>query len=202
MSIISKSEFARRRNFSPQRVSQLLASGKISGKAIVGEGRSAKIVEEIAVEQLARRLDTGQRVGNGVETKLAAPDDDADNERSSELADRLLRAKTRTAEIAVQRREEEELLRRGIFTLTTDARAGLSRGFGELLTAFESALPEIANTAAAAAAGGASSREIVIAIKTKWMEIRGRLASTYAARAAKLPKTIEWKGHEPSQPAA
>ena len=45
---ISKGEFARRRNVTPARVSQWLSEGKISGAAIVGEGRGALIDEEIA----------------------------------------------------------------------------------------------------------------------------------------------------------
>ena len=53
------------------RVSQWLADGQISGKAIVGEGRAAMIDSEIAHAQLKERLDTTQRFGeNGLNTKL------------------------------------------------------------------------------------------------------------------------------------
>ena len=70
MVAITKGEFARRRGVSPGRVSQWLSEGKISGAAIIGEGRAALIDEVLACEQLGLRLDTGQRTGNGLKTNL------------------------------------------------------------------------------------------------------------------------------------
>lgn len=71
--IITKSEFARRRNVTPGRVSQWIAEGKIDGDALVGEGREQRINETAAVAQLLARLDTSQRLGNGFGTRLGAP---------------------------------------------------------------------------------------------------------------------------------
>lgn len=68
--IITKAELARRRGVTPGRVSQWLSEGKISGEAIVGEGRKARIRETVAVEQLRERLDITQRYGNGLATCL------------------------------------------------------------------------------------------------------------------------------------
>jgi hypothetical protein len=67
---ISKSEFARRRNVVPGRVTQWISAKKIDGAALVGEGRSAQIVESVAIEQLRQRLDITQRFGNGLDTRL------------------------------------------------------------------------------------------------------------------------------------
>lgn len=68
---ISKQEFAARRGVTPARVSQWLAEGKITGEAIVGSGRHARIREDVACLQLERRLDAGQRDGNGRLTSFA-----------------------------------------------------------------------------------------------------------------------------------
>jgi hypothetical protein len=68
---ISKSEFAVRRGVSASRVSQWIGEGKISGAALVGEGRSARIDEDLACQQLDERLDIDQREANGARTSFA-----------------------------------------------------------------------------------------------------------------------------------
>jgi hypothetical protein len=56
LSAIRKSEFARLCNVSAPCVSQWISSGKIDGKGIVGEGRSALIDPAVALKQLKERL--------------------------------------------------------------------------------------------------------------------------------------------------
>jgi hypothetical protein len=192
--LVSKSEFARRRGVSPQRVSQWISEGKISGTAIVGEGRTSKINEAVAVEQLAGRLDTGQRQGNGIATKLAQVADDEDDSNGS-LEKRLLKAKVRNSEMLSQRREEEELLRRGILSETAAVKAAWSRGFGEMMSAFEGAFSGFAS--AIAAKPGASAREIVLILRTEWRAERERLAAIHRARAASQPEIVAWRGESP-----
>lgn len=68
---LSKSEFALRRGVTPARVSQWIAEKKISGDAIVGDGRHARIDEEIACQQLDESLGLAQRSSNGRFTSLA-----------------------------------------------------------------------------------------------------------------------------------
>ncbi|WP_342640926.1 hypothetical protein [Rhodoligotrophos ferricapiens] len=68
--IVSKGEFARLSNVTPGRVSQWIAEGKIHGPALVGDGRMARINVAIAQAQLRGNLDIGQRLGNGIETRL------------------------------------------------------------------------------------------------------------------------------------
>lgn len=70
-SLITKTEFARRRNVSQGRVTQWIAAGKISGDAIQGEGRHARIDELLACRQLSERLAPEQRRANGLATNLA-----------------------------------------------------------------------------------------------------------------------------------
>lgn len=68
---ITKGEFATRRGVTPARVSQWLADGAISGDAIVGSGRHARIDEDLACQQLDDRLDLHQREANGGRTSFA-----------------------------------------------------------------------------------------------------------------------------------
>jgi hypothetical protein len=67
---VGKAEFAECVGVSPSRVSQYIAEGKISGDALVGSGRAARIRFEIAVAQLRERLDPSQMAGNGRNTRL------------------------------------------------------------------------------------------------------------------------------------
>lgn len=71
--LVSKGEFARLIHVSPGRVSQYLSEGKLGPEVLVGEGRMAKIRYEQAVRQLQERLDIGQRLGNGIDTRLDVP---------------------------------------------------------------------------------------------------------------------------------
>jgi len=69
--LVSKGDFAIRRGVTPARVSQWLSEGKISGEAIVGTGRHARIDEDLACQQLEEHLDLDQRAANGKLTSLA-----------------------------------------------------------------------------------------------------------------------------------
>lgn len=71
--IVRKGEFARMRNVDPSRVSQWISEGKLTGEALVGEGRTARINVEVATRQLLARLDVSQRFGNGLKTRLDLP---------------------------------------------------------------------------------------------------------------------------------
>jgi hypothetical protein len=57
----SKSDFARRCNVHPARVGQWLRSRQIDEKALVGRGPYAKIIVDVALEQLRRRRGRGWR---------------------------------------------------------------------------------------------------------------------------------------------
>ncbi|WP_068312769.1 hypothetical protein [Polycladidibacter hongkongensis] len=75
--LMKKGAFAIAAGVSAGRVSQWISEGKISGEAIVGEGRSAQIDVAIAVRQLQARLDSGQMMGNGIGTRLSSLSDAA-----------------------------------------------------------------------------------------------------------------------------
>ena len=69
--LVKKSTFAELRGVTPGRVTQWIGKGRISGPAIVGEGRSAMIDVDLATAQLRERLDVNQRFGlKGLSTNL------------------------------------------------------------------------------------------------------------------------------------
>ena len=71
MALFRKSDFAQKCNVDKSRISQWLTAGQISGAAIVGEGRGAKIDAAVALKQLKERLATTERFGlNGLSTNL------------------------------------------------------------------------------------------------------------------------------------
>jgi len=68
--IVTKGHFAELIGVSPGRVSQMISEGKIGPEALDGEGRSARIRVEQARAHLRERTDLGQRLGNGMATRL------------------------------------------------------------------------------------------------------------------------------------
>jgi hypothetical protein len=60
--VVTKGEFARRKNRGPSAVSNWISSGKISEAALVGKGNAAKIWLERAEADLAASLDPSQQL--------------------------------------------------------------------------------------------------------------------------------------------
>jgi hypothetical protein len=69
--LMSKQEFAGHIGVTPGRISQMILSGMIAKDALEGEGRKAKVRVEAAVEQIRRKRDVGQSLGNGLSTRLS-----------------------------------------------------------------------------------------------------------------------------------
>lgn len=72
---VSKAEFAALCNVDRSRVSHWIRDGRISGAALSGSGRSARIIVEVAQKQLRGNLDPYQMLpgGNGAKTRLDVP---------------------------------------------------------------------------------------------------------------------------------
>lgn len=69
--VVGKSEFARLLDVHPSQVTKYIEKGKIGPEALVGSGRTARIRVELAKTHLRVRLDSAQRLGNGLGTRLA-----------------------------------------------------------------------------------------------------------------------------------
>lgn len=199
MATVSKSEFARRRGVSPARVTQWIAAGQISGPAIVGEGRGALIVEEIAVEQLRRTRDIDQAHSmNGLGTRLeldtpaegvpapsaAAPAPPIGERVEDKIAlGRLEEIQRRNRRAAID--EAQEL---GDLVEAAVARAQANRVIGRVLTRIEGSLSDLAN--ALAAEFKLAPRDVLHLLRGKWREIRRSAAIEERERAEPMPERL------------
>jgi hypothetical protein len=222
--VVSKGEFARRRNVSPGRVSQWISEGKIHGKAIVGEGRSARIDETVACQQLDRRLDVGQRFGNGLHTKLdavrgpvALASNDAtglseDGERPAGLQfDRVRPPISETVADKIQREKLQELERRnregarqeavaaGLLTDAASVRQVVGRETAKLLSSFEGALANFAS--AIAAQFKQPQRDVLHVLRAELRKFRAAEADIAKAQAAAVLPTVAYDVPDPDEAA-
>lgn len=210
--VISKAEFARRRNVSPGRVSQWISEGKIAGPAIVGEGRSAQIRESIACEQLRRKLDPMQMTANGLTTKLGPPpasrsraDKDQFDSLPLESSPRAVAAPLnpfgdsiedkiklqRLEQIERQNREgrRQEALDSGRLTDAAAAKAAASREAARLVTMFEGSLSNFATVIAAEFK--LPQRDVLHLLRKQFRDLRAAAAAELRAEAQTAPALVE-----------
>lgn len=183
-----KSEFARDMAVSAARVSQWLSEGKITGEAIEGEGRGARIRPDIARRQLRERLHVDQRLGlNGLSTRLGAergePEPAEDSVEAKIKAEKLFQVQLQT-----ERLLEERRLARGHYVRAAEAREEMTRLAAKLLAGFEGLIPSFA--AAVAEKLGAPNRDILHALREAFRAERAAIAAHYAAAAAAAPERL------------
>lgn len=197
--LLSKGAFAKLINVSPGRVSQYISEGKLSGPALEGQGRSAKIRVAEAQAQLKQKLDIGQLMGNGLDTRLdgdaqapqttpAAPALPGDPDNVPTIEDQLKQEKLLQAKIASRKAFEDENARRGRFTETELVQAEMVRLASKLLQTFEGALPDLAN--AVAAQSKVPSRDVLHVLRKEFRNVRKRAAKVAAEEAEDQPETI------------
>jgi hypothetical protein len=213
--VITKGEFARRRNVSPGRVSQWISDKKIFGAAIVGEGRAAQIRETVAIEQLKQKLDPMQMAGNGVTTNLTppaaplavpAPKQSADvlsftapaaaaspptvaPPAVDTIEDQIKRA--RLEQIARQNRDgqRQEAVEAGRLTDATIARSAAARETMRLVTQFEGALSDFAT--AISAEFKLPQRDVLHLLRGKFRDMRRDLAAAARETAETMPAVVD-----------
>lgn len=192
--LISKAEFARRRDVSPARVSQWISEGKISGAAIVGEGRFAQIDEQIACGQLNVKLDIDQRLsGNGLKTRLdfdAPPDDDSQPTKPMGTTVERQIAEQRLEGLQRQNRKAalEEAQELADLVSAATARQATSRELNQVIVRFEGSLAELAN--GMAAQFKLPQRDVLHFLKGKWREIRASASLEARERAEPMPESV------------
>lgn len=200
----TKSAFARRCEVSPGRVTQWIDEKKISGAALVGEGRSAKIRVEVAVRQLKLRRDVGQALGNGSATRLKSPPevqapapppgsardelDEALEATGDRLDTELKREKLWAAQAARRETERKEALEEGRLVETAAVRRQLTTIALEVMRVFEGALPEMASELAARFER--EEREVLQLLNSEFRKIRERGAEIASRSAQAMPATV------------
>ncbi len=202
--VVSKGDFARLCGVSPGRVTQWIDERKISGAALVGEGRSAKIRVSVAQRQVGLRRDVGQSLGNGLGTKLKLPAPPPRPSRADEVlydqdpedhsgdggddVDRKLKlAKLETVERANRMSALEELASQGLYTETSSVRSEMGKIAGQMIRIVEGALPEIAT--ALAAEFRLEARDVTHHLNEQFRKVREQAAEEAARAAAAIPET-------------
>lgn len=198
---VTKGEFAKLCNVSPGRVTQWIAERKISGKAIVGEGRSARIRVDLAQRQLRLRRDVGQAHGNGAATKLKqaapapgpSPTPDLDSalrypDPSDEVDAAIKRARLEAIERNNRTAAAEEAASQGRYTETAAARAEMGRIAGQVIRTFEGAIPDIAT--ALAASFKLDARDVTHRLQEQFRKVREKAAEKAAQAAAAQPALL------------
>lgn len=190
--VVSKGQFAQLANVSAGRVSQWIAEGKLSGAALVGEGRSARIKVSVAQAQLRTRIDVGQRFGNGINTKLTAPSEAAPAPTAAPsvpvidpIEERIKQAKLREIEFKNRESAEKEFARKGMFILAKDASDQMAALVGAMLNVFEGALPDLA--AAIASQFHVPQRDVLHLLRREVRAVRERAALAARKKMESLP---------------
>lgn len=206
--VIPKSVFAIRRNVSKGRVSQWISEGKISGAALVGEGRAAQIRESVAIAQLNQKLDIVQRTGNGLMTRLdlpapiaanpppatpaptlpapaAAPDepvrDPIEEQIKRERLEQLRRQNRKNA--------EEEATRAGLLVNAEISQQQFGKIAVQLVTIFDGALSSFA--ASISARFQVPQRDVLHLLRSDFRKVRGDASAAVRRVATAMPVTVE-----------
>lgn len=201
-----KGEFARRINVTPARISQLIAEGKLSGAALVGEGREQRVVVAEAIRQIRATRDPSQGYGlNGITTRLddpppvtAAPGPapstptpatpGATEPARDSVEERIKAEKLRQAELTTQRLEREDALSNGLYMRASDAADEASRIAAGMLKIFEGALPDFAGAIAGRFA--LAPRDVLHELRTEFRRVRERASRDEAAAADSEPEYL------------
>lgn len=203
-----KGEFARRINVTPARISQLIAEGKLSGAALVGEGREQRVVVAEAIRQIRATRDPSQGYGlNGITTRLDDPTPSPAASSPASLAaapasaspiapvapgdsieERIKAEKLRQAELTTQRLEREDALSNGLYMRASDAADEASRIAAGMLKIFEGALPDFAGAIAGRFA--LAPRDVLHELRTEFRRVRERASRDEAAAADSEPEFL------------
>ena len=208
--IVSKSEFARLINANPSRITEYIDKGKIGPDAIVGEGRTARIRVELAKAHLRVRLDSAQRLGNGLGTNLAPERPAATEEPTSPQASRaaptandgpdaedvlddaldaeIKREKLVQLQRANRKGAEDEAAAQGRYTETLAARRQMSVVAVQTMRVFEGAVPELATTFASRF--GLEEREVLQFLSEFFRTLRVQAAEKARQNAEALPTLV------------
>jgi hypothetical protein len=174
----------------------------LSGLALDGTGRKAKIRVAEAVRQLKINLDLGQRLGNGSETNLTVPDTlgvNQEQERStqpcelvtkSDVVTELLKAeKLAQARMKTRKDAAAEALASGTLVETKMVRAEMARMASQILQTFEGGLPDLANSISANFE--LSNRDVLHVLRDEFRKLRERAADTARKNSNYENETLE-----------
>jgi hypothetical protein len=179
--VVTKGRFAVLAGVSQPRVSQWLVEGKISGDAIVGSGRKARIRVAVAQKQLRRNLDASQHLGANGRARIASGDDDG--------TDDIKRARLEQLSLANEHARAVREAEAGRYVLVTGVQQEMGRIAGRMVGMFEGSLGELAT--AVAGKFNVPARDVLHILRTTFRTIRERTANTESGIAKALPATVD-----------
>lgn len=196
--VVTKGRFAELIGVSAGRVTQMISEGKISGEAMVGEGRNAKIRVDVARQQIRERTDLGQALGNGFETRVreeapapaapAAPTAPV-SPRTNSFDDQFRQQKLEQIQRQNRREAEADLARRGTYVRADETKAAMTKMAVQLLTVFEGSLVDLAT--AIAGKFSLSQRDVVHLLRTEFREVRAKASAKLKEQAMTMPEIVE-----------
>lgn len=191
---MSKGDFAAHIRVSPGRISQYITEGKLTGEALDGEGRKARIRTAVALQQLSRTLDPAQRFGaNGVAT--IAPVMPVTKPQSTSpgapdpVVDEIAQERLKQQRLKTAREQREEDLSTGRYMLTDAARRETGRAVNEAFKVMDQAIQEMAKTMAAQF--GVPQRDALLALHKVMRDTRAKQAVAFREAAEQMPEMIE-----------
>ena len=192
MSNLNATELAAKLDVSKARISQYVSEGKLDG-CYTGEGRSRRFDIEKVSAALGRRLDPGQMMGNGAETRKAlrhmetgeAPPPQrqkADTPLSPTDPDRYELARILNAEEDARRKRRDNERDEGRWVMSEEVARHTARAMAQEVAQFETVLRDGAR--AVADALGVDFREARKILMDQWRTHR-------AGRAGRLQQEAD-----------
>lgn len=196
METASKGDFAKLIGVSAGRISQMIAEGKISGDALEGEGRNARIVIDKARAQIRQRTDIGQSLGNGIATRVSdtpsrvTPSPTGPSTPATPTIDDELR-RERLTQIRFQNRRAaaEERESQGMYTRTDQVRNEMTKLAGQMLATFDGAMVDLAN--AVSAKFNLPQRDVLHLLRQEGRTIKTKAAEAALRKSVELPVSFE-----------
>lgn len=200
MRVLSKSDFAREANVTPGRVSQWIAEGKIGHDAIDGEGRSAKIIVDVALAQIRSRRDVGQSLGNGLQTRINnigefGPSTVELPQRSDDVAHQIQLERLKQERRKNEQASVDEAIRQSRLVPADDVRAQMSRLARQVDEANASMLADFA--AAIAGKYSLPQRDVLHLLREVRNSKKALASATAAKEAADIAPTVEFTVDQP-----
>lgn len=189
MASVNATELAAKLDVSRARISQYVTEGKLEG-CYQGDGRNRRFDLGKVAEALGRRLDQGQRLGNGADTQraLSSLDDEASVKRltggsgaqglPAEDDDRYKLARTLKAEEEARRLRRQNAQDDGLYVLADAVALQVRRQIGQEVAEFESVMRDAARRAA---------DELGVDFKT----VRAILTECWRAHRAKRSEALQ-----------
>ncbi len=202
---MTQAAFARHMNVSRARVTQWKKS-ILTEEAFAGEGKSGKVIIEVAARQVEKNRDISQALGNGLNTRTQQSPVDEGTDAKLPLGDDAgtcnsapdappaqgqsapptVEDQIKTAKLEAQLRKnrmdaQDEALRQGLLMSTDDAREQMTRIAGSVIRLVEGALPDLAS--AVSEKFGVPQRDVVHLLRQEFTEVRKSAAKKERERA-------------------